>query len=228
VCKLFPTFTYSNADFRTSSSEMNHLKIPLPEDAPQANRAVNLPPFWTNNQQSWFTSAEGAFRLRNIANWVANFGMPATVTTDWGAQFTPAVWTGAFHPAWASSTCSPRLTTLRAIGWFDGVHRQIKDALRARGAGSTWHSHLPWVLMGRLRRILLSLQQSWSMGHHSSSLASYCTDPPRVDTPSPGGPRVRASWWPAESSGGPICQPLPGGLQGGQDVHHPGGPEGRR
>ncbi len=28
------------------------------------------------------------------------------------------------------------------------VHRQLKDALLARGAGPTWHSHLPWVLLG--------------------------------------------------------------------------------
>ncbi len=47
---------------------MKHLKIPLPEDAPPANRAVNGPPFWTTNPRSWFTSADGAFRLRNIAD----------------------------------------------------------------------------------------------------------------------------------------------------------------
>jgi hypothetical protein len=39
------------------------------EDAPPANnRAVKLPPFWTANLRAWFTSAEGAFRLRNIAD----------------------------------------------------------------------------------------------------------------------------------------------------------------
>jgi hypothetical protein len=39
------------------------------EEAPPANnRAVKLPPFWTANPRAWFTSAEGAFRLRNIPN----------------------------------------------------------------------------------------------------------------------------------------------------------------
>jgi hypothetical protein len=39
------------------------------EDAPPAaNRAVKLPPFWTANPRAWFTSTEGAFRLRNIAD----------------------------------------------------------------------------------------------------------------------------------------------------------------
>ncbi len=30
----------------------------------------------------------------------------------------------------------------------EGMHKQLKDAPRARGAGAAWHSHLPWVLMG--------------------------------------------------------------------------------
>jgi hypothetical protein len=75
---------------------MNHLEIPLPENTPHANRAVKLPPFWTTNLQSWFTSAEGKFQLHNIANWVAHFGVPVTVTMDRVAQFTSAV-EGCLH-----------------------------------------------------------------------------------------------------------------------------------
>jgi hypothetical protein len=40
---------------------------------PAANRAVKLPPFWTTNPRAWFTSAEGAFRLRNIADEESRF-----------------------------------------------------------------------------------------------------------------------------------------------------------
>jgi hypothetical protein len=44
------------------------------EDAPPANnRVVKLPPFWTANPRAWFTSAEGAFRLRNIADEESRF-----------------------------------------------------------------------------------------------------------------------------------------------------------
>jgi hypothetical protein len=44
------------------------------EDAPPAaNRAVKLPPFWTVNPRAWFTSAEGAFWLRNIADEESRF-----------------------------------------------------------------------------------------------------------------------------------------------------------
>jgi hypothetical protein len=44
------------------------------EDAPPAvNRAVKLPPFWTANPRAWFTSTEGAFQLRNIADEESRF-----------------------------------------------------------------------------------------------------------------------------------------------------------
>jgi hypothetical protein len=43
------------------------------KDAAPANRGVKLPLFWTTNPRSWFTSAEGAFRLRNIADEESRF-----------------------------------------------------------------------------------------------------------------------------------------------------------
>jgi hypothetical protein len=82
-----------------------------------------------------------------IANWVARFGMPTTVTTDRGAQLTSTLWT---------ATCTSLgikhiLTTSyypQSNGMVERMHRQLKDALCARGAGPAWHSHLAWVLMG--------------------------------------------------------------------------------
>jgi hypothetical protein len=82
-----------------------------------------------------------------VSGWVARFGVPDSVTSDRGSQFTSALWAGmckklgirhvlttAFHP--------------QSNGMVERVHRQIKDALRARAAGVEWHSHLPWVLLG--------------------------------------------------------------------------------
>ena len=81
------------------------------------------------------------------AGWVARFGVPHTVTTDRGTQFTGAVWksmcstlgikhiaTTAFHP------CSN--------GMVERFHRQMKESLKARGAGNAWLEHLPWVMLG--------------------------------------------------------------------------------
>ena len=50
------------------------MENPKHEEVPPAgNRAVKLPWFWTANPQAWFTSAEGAFRLRNIADEESRF-----------------------------------------------------------------------------------------------------------------------------------------------------------
>jgi cleavage and polyadenylation specificity factor subunit 1 len=82
-----------------------------------------------------------------ISSWVARFGVPAQLTSDQGRQFTSAVWarvcqllgvlhvtTTAYHP--------------QSNGMVERVHRQLKDALRARLAASDWPQHLPWVLLG--------------------------------------------------------------------------------
>ena len=82
-----------------------------------------------------------------VAGWVARFGVPEHITSDRGPQFCSDVW--------AQLTCHlgylHHLTTAyhpQAIGMVERCHRQLKDALRARTAGSDWPSHLPWVLLG--------------------------------------------------------------------------------
>ena len=82
-----------------------------------------------------------------VANWVASFGMPATITTDQGMQFNSSTWqcmcralgskhvqTTAYHP--------------QANGMGELFHHQLKTALRARCSGADWLEHLPWVLLG--------------------------------------------------------------------------------
>ena len=81
------------------------------------------------------------------SGWIARFGVPETITTDRGAQFTSDVWsvlctrfhiqhnrTTAYHP--------------QSNGMLERFHRQLKDALRARLAGTDWLSSLPYVLLG--------------------------------------------------------------------------------
>ena len=79
--------------------------------------------------------------------WVARYGVPETLTSDRGTQFTSESWcalmkklgtrhvtTTAYHP--------------QANGMVERVHGQLKNALRARGAETDWPLHLPWALMG--------------------------------------------------------------------------------
>ncbi len=80
-------------------------------------------------------------------HWVARFGVPETLTSHRGAQFSSSTWaafcnrlgvkhvmTTAYHP--------------QANGLVERAHRQLKDGLRARQAGVDWPAHLPWVLLG--------------------------------------------------------------------------------
>jgi hypothetical protein len=82
-----------------------------------------------------------------VDTWVARYGVPNTVTSDRGTQFSGSTWqclckalnmehitTTAYHP--------------QSNGLVERFHRQLKDALRARCEGKDWLEHLPWVLLG--------------------------------------------------------------------------------
>jgi transposase InsO family protein len=79
--------------------------------------------------------------------WVQRFGLPSTITSDRGPQFTSALWsalcrlldirhspTTAYHP--------------QSNGLVERFHRRLKYNLRARAAGVDWSAHLPWVMLG--------------------------------------------------------------------------------
>lgn len=82
-----------------------------------------------------------------VAGWISRFGVPKTLITDRGSQFTSSTWqdvgailgiklqhTTAYHP--------------QSNGMVERLHRQLKNALKARSAAQQWTQHLPHVLLG--------------------------------------------------------------------------------
>ena len=77
-----------------------------------------------------------------MSHHIAQFGVPADITSDRGPQFTSNLWTAvwtllgaqAYHP--------------QANGIVERLHRQLKAALKARLVGPAWMDELPLVLLG--------------------------------------------------------------------------------
>ncbi|MBM3938844.1 MAG: DDE-type integrase/transposase/recombinase, partial [Sphingomonadales bacterium] len=91
------------------------------------------------------TAADCASAL--FTGWITRFGVPSSITSDRGAQFTSTLWsslckllniqhisTTAYHP--------------QGNGLVERQHQRLKDALRARASGPAWIQDLPWVLLG--------------------------------------------------------------------------------
>jgi hypothetical protein len=91
------------------------------------------------------TTADCAAAL--LQGWIQRFGVPAIITSDRGPQFTSSLWASLCTLLSISHTQTtayhPQSNSL--VEWF---HRRLKDALRARAAGTDWFLHLPWVLLG--------------------------------------------------------------------------------
>ena len=80
--------------------------------------------------------------------WVATFGVPATITTDRGAQFGTAIWS-QLMALWGIRSTTTTAYHPEANGMVERFHRRLKEALLALGenAGPQWYWRLPLVLL---------------------------------------------------------------------------------
>ena len=82
-----------------------------------------------------------------ISSWFSRFGVPATLTSNRGAQFTSSIWAGVCQFLGISISLTTSFHP-QSNGMIKRYHRSLKSSLRARVADSDWVSHLPLVLLG--------------------------------------------------------------------------------
>ena len=144
-----------------------------------------------------------------LHGWIQRFGVPTTITSDRGPQFTAALWaatcrllsithvpTTAYHP--------------QANGLVERFHRRLKDALRARAAGPDWHNHLPWVMLG--------IRTAWREDSQFSPAEAVFGSQPVLpgqflDTPEPPSPQFLSDFQGVLANRVPTpatCKSLPG------------------
>ena len=83
-----------------------------------------------------------------LDNWISRYGIPTTVTSDRGAQFTSELWRGSLRK-FGIRVMSTTSYHPQANGLVECFHRTLKNALRCVGhLGESWSRSLPWVLLG--------------------------------------------------------------------------------
>ena len=115
----------------------------------------------------WETSAKDC--IAAFTKWNSSFGVPATLTSDRGAQFTPSAWT-AFCKSLRVDLVTITAYYPQANGMVEHMHRRLKTALVARKSSASF----PWVLLG-LRSVPLEALGVFSVKMVFGSLTSLCS-----------------------------------------------------
>ena len=82
-----------------------------------------------------------------FSGWIAQFGTPATITTDRGAQFESKLWDGLCNQF---GIVRNRTTSYhpQSNGMVERFHRQLKAAIMAHESPNPWTTTLSAVLLG--------------------------------------------------------------------------------
>jgi Integrase core domain/Integrase zinc binding domain len=133
--------------------QFSHLHVDLVGPLPASKAGNTYLMTIVDRSTRWFeavpmaavTAADCASVL--FTTWISRYGVPDDITSDRGPQFSSEVWAAVCRRLGINK----KLTTAyhpQANGLVERLHRQLKEALRARQAGVQWEDHLPWVLLG--------------------------------------------------------------------------------
>ena len=109
---------------------------------------------------SSITAEECAVAL--LHHWISRFGVPESIVTDRGRQFTSGLWTELGNLLGVSRS---RTTSYhpQSNGIIERQHRILKERIMSRSSSSgsgTWLQHLPFVLLGMRSSIRVDSQCS--------------------------------------------------------------------
>ena len=83
-----------------------------------------------------------------LDRWMARFGVPVTVTSDRGTQFSSGLWRRTLEKLGINVTTTTSYHP-QSNGLVERFHRTLKNALRcAVRMSESWAKSLPWVLLG--------------------------------------------------------------------------------
>ena len=92
------------------------------------------------------TSAEDCARVL-LRSWIARFGVPASVTTDRGPQFTSRLW-AELHKLLGIKSMQTTAYHPQANGMVERLHRTLKASLMCLASSGHWMDALPLALLG--------------------------------------------------------------------------------
>ena len=85
-----------------------------------------------------------------LRHWIARFGVPASIVTDRGRQFTSGLWGDVCRLLGISRSMTTSYHP-QSNGMVERFHRTLKDRLISRATATgvnSWMDHLPFVLLG--------------------------------------------------------------------------------
>lgn len=124
------------------------------------------------------TAEETVYAMRK--NWIAWFGVPETIVTDNGTNFTASV----FHNTMEALGATVQHTLAfnpRENGMIERPHRELKAALRANNGFESWVQALPTVLLAMRARHRESINTSAAFLCHGEEMR-LPNEPPTATT----------------------------------------------
>ena len=117
-------------------------------------------------------------------NWISTYGVPETITTDRGSQFTSRIWTQLMQ-VWGIKHNVTTAYHPQSNGMVERLHRRLKESLMAlcRDERENWYWRLPMTLLALRTTIKPDIGASPSdlVYGEGISIPGQLAGPPQLD-----------------------------------------------